>query len=39
MVFIYVLKLENDKYYVGKTNNPDLRITNHFDANGSQWTK
>jgi len=39
MVFIYVLKLENDKYYVGKTNNPEFRLKNHFKNNGSNWTK
>ena len=39
MVFIYILELESKKCYVGKTNNPDIRITNHFDSTGSQWTK
>jgi hypothetical protein len=39
MVYIYVLKLENNKYYVGKTNNPTFRLENHFSSNGSAWTK
>ena len=39
MVFIYVLKLHNNKYYVGKTDNPDNRIENHYKNNGSLWTK
>lgn len=39
MVYIYILKLEQDKYYVGKTNNPDIRIKNHFNLNGAEWTK
>ena len=39
MVFIYTLKLEQGKYYVGKTNNPEFRIENHFNSNGSEWTK
>jgi len=39
MVSIYVLKLRNNKYYIGKTNNPDFRIDLHFQANGSVWTK
>jgi hypothetical protein len=39
MVYIYILKLENDKYYIGKTNNPTFRLENHFNANGSAWTK
>ena len=39
MVFIYVLKLNDDKYYVGKTNDLRSRVTQHFDGNGSYWTK
>ncbi len=39
MVFIYVLELENKKYYVGKTTNPDFRLEQHFNSSGSQWTK
>jgi hypothetical protein len=39
MVYIYVLKLENDKYYVGKTTNPTFRIETHFNENGSAWTR
>lgn len=39
MVYIYVLKLKESKYYVGKTNNPSFRLENHFSSNGSYWTK
>lgn len=39
MVYIYVLKLRSNKYYVGKTDNPNFRLNNHFDSNGSEWTK
>jgi hypothetical protein len=39
MVYIYVLKLQQNKYYVGKTNNPLLRLENHFNTQGSEWTK
>jgi hypothetical protein len=39
MVFIYILQLENNKYYVGKTNNPNFRLDQHFILNGSAWTK
>jgi len=39
MVFIYILELENKKYYVGKTTNPDFRLEQHFNSSGSQWTK
>ena len=39
MTNIYILKLENNKYYVGKTNNIESRLENHFNNNGSFWTK
>ena len=37
---IYILKLENDKYYVGKTSNNSTRIQEHFDDSkkSSSWT-
>ncbi len=38
MVFIYILKLQKEKYYIGKTNNPDFRLDNHFNSNASNWT-
>ena len=31
MIYIYVLELENKKYYVGKTTNPDFRLEQHFN--------
>lgn len=34
MVFVYVLKLENNKYYIGKTSNPNFRIEQHFNSSG-----
>jgi hypothetical protein len=39
MVYIYVLKLENNKYYIGKTNNPEIRIDQHQGGFGAYWTK
>lgn len=39
MVSIYILELKEGKYYVGKSNNPDDRISKHFTGNGSEWTK
>ena len=39
MSFVYVLKLEKRKYYVGITKTPDKRIADHFENNGSSWTK
>ena len=38
MVYIYTLLLEQGKYYIGKTNNPQFRLENHFHSNGSEWT-
>ena len=38
-MFIYILKLENNKFYIGKTENAEIRIENHFENNGSEWTK
>jgi hypothetical protein len=39
MIFIYILELENKKYYIGKTTNPDFRLEQHFNKCGSQFTK
>ncbi len=39
MVYIYTLKLEQGKYYIGKTNNPQFRVDEHFNSNGSEWTR
>ena len=38
MVYIYILKLQNNKFYIGKTNNPEFRLTEHFNKIGSIWT-
>jgi hypothetical protein len=39
MVYIYVLKCQQNKYYVGKTNNPNVRLESHGTSEGSAWTK
>lgn len=39
MVSIYILKLEQGKYYVGKSNNVNVRLASHFNSSGSEWTK
>lgn len=39
MVFIYILKLQSGKYYVGKTTNPSFRLDTHFNGDGSAWTR
>ena len=37
--FVYVLKLENNKWYVGYSADIEVRIASHFIGNGSLWTK
>lgn len=39
MSFIYLLCLENDKYYVGRTSDIHRRIGQHFLGEGAKWTK
>lgn len=39
MIYVYILELEKDKFYVGKTSDPDNRINRHFNNDGSVWTK
>ena len=36
---VYVLRLENGKYYVGKTSYAEGRIRQHLSGFGSAWTK
>jgi len=36
---VYVLELEEGKYYVGKTKHSDVRIGQHFDGDGSVWAQ
>lgn len=36
---VYVLKLQQDKYYIGFTQNFDKRIAAHQSGNGALWTK
>jgi hypothetical protein len=39
MVFIYILQLQQGKYYIGKSDNPILRLDDHFHSSGSAWTR
>lgn len=39
MSFVYWLSLDNDKFYVGRTNDIKRRIGEHFLGEGSKWTK
>jgi predicted GIY-YIG superfamily endonuclease len=36
---LYVLKLENEKYYVGVTYNLNFRYAQHIQGHGARWTK
>ena len=35
----YVLLLENNKYYIGKTKQLNNRLQHHFDGTGAKWTQ
>ena len=37
--YIYVLKLIDDRYYIGRTSNIIIRLEQHFTNNGSIYTK
>lgn len=39
MLTVYVIELENNKYYIGKTHGTDTRISDHFNSSGSAWTR
>jgi predicted GIY-YIG superfamily endonuclease len=39
MEYIYILKLKENKYYIGKTKNIEKRWNDHITGNGSGWTK
>lgn len=36
---IYILKLEGNKYYIGKSDNPQKRFQEHLNGEGSAWTR
>ncbi len=38
-LYIYILLLKNNKYYIGITDNVDRRIEQHKSLTGSEWTK
>ena len=39
MTIIYILRLQNNKYYVGKTDNIIKRYQEHLNGQGSAWTR
>ena len=38
-IFLYVLKLEDDCWYVGTTRNVERRFKTHYKGKGAIWTK
>jgi len=38
MVWIYILSLDNGKYYIGKSKYPLKRVEDHKNGFGSKWT-
>jgi predicted GIY-YIG superfamily endonuclease len=36
---VYVLRLITEKFYIGKTQNINKRIDDHFRNRGAEWTK
>jgi hypothetical protein len=39
MTSIYILKLKNNKYYIGQSKTPEYRIRQHKKGLGAYWTK
>ena len=37
--YVYVLELEDERYYIGRTSNFFQRMNEHFGGNGSIYTK
>ena len=36
---VYALKLADGKYYIGKSDNIEQRLHDHFSGSGSAWTR
>lgn len=36
---LYALRLEGDRYYIGRTSDSIIRIEQHMQGKGAQWTK
>lgn len=39
MTSLYILQLQDQCYYIGKSDKPDERIQQHIDGQGAAWTK
>ncbi len=38
-IYIYVLQLEGNRFYIGKTTNPAFRLDDHWNHRGSAWAQ
>ena len=38
MDVLYVLRLRNDKWYIGRTSNLERRFEQHMNGDGAKWT-
>ena len=38
MDVLYVLRLQNEKWYIGRSSNLERRFTQHMDGTGAKWT-
>lgn len=39
MVYIYVLRLKEQRWYIGRSETPLKRISEHFQGKGCEWTR
>ena len=39
MAYVYTLNLKGGNKYVGYTENPATRLSQHFSGNGAKWTQ
>jgi predicted GIY-YIG superfamily endonuclease len=37
--YVYTLNLKGGRKYVGYTQNPEARLTQHFSGSGAKWTQ
>ena len=39
LIYIYILKLEKEKYYIGTTNNKYFTLQSYLNNNNAAWTR
>ena len=37
--YVYSLNLADGNKYIGRTSNPEKRLSDHFNGNGAKWTQ